>query len=195
MLRSIAIVPLFLFVAASHGASAQGGGDSAAEKVDATAAGNVVAAKDSAEVDPAYLWTIWKDLSRAIELQKLDGPEDIVEKADIIRDRIDDLTAERQRLATALEEWADRHESLDIQLEVLEDLAKVQLGGDLQLQQRMHNIRERHSMATDRKKALAGSMRDLDEEVHRLRDMAQAYKQKSNELRRLEAGRRKAESK
>ena len=54
------------------------------EKVEATAADKVVAGKDSAEVDPAYLWTIWKDLSRAIELQKLDGPEDIVEKADII---------------------------------------------------------------------------------------------------------------
>ena len=109
--------------------------------MDAAADGEVVAGKNSAEVDPAYLWTIWKDLSRAIELQKLDGPEDIVEKADIIRDRIDDLTGERQRLATLLEEWADRHESLDIQLEVLEDLAMVQLDGDLQLQQHAQHTR------------------------------------------------------
>jgi hypothetical protein len=58
MLRSTAIVLLVLLVAASHGASAQGGGDSAAEKVDAAADGEVVAGKDSAEVDPAYLWTI-----------------------------------------------------------------------------------------------------------------------------------------
>ena len=198
MWRSTAIILLFSLVAAARGAAAPGGESSAATAVDTVASVAVVAGSaqgeaPEAEVDPAYAWTIWKDLSRAIALQKLDGPGDIVEKADIIRDRIDDLTAERLRLATALEEWSDRHESLEIQLEVLEDLAKVQLGGDLQLQQRMHHMRERHSMATDRKKALAGSIRALDVEVKRLTDMAKAYKQEANELRRSEADRSKAD--
>ena len=144
-------VLLLLLVAAPFGVRAQGDGDSV--RVQAESAAAEVALQDSAAaapVDPAYIWTTWKDLSRAIKLETLDGPEDIIEKADIIQDRIDDLAAERRQLVETRQEWSDKNTALETQLEVLEDLAKVQLGGDLQLQQRMHRMREGRSVAANK---------------------------------------------
>ncbi len=138
-------------------------------------------------VAPAYIWKTWTDLSRAIELRKLDGPEDIIEKADIIEDRIDDLSEEREKLAAARQEWADKNDALEIQLEVLEDLAKVQLGGDLQLQQRMHRMREGRSMAANQLEILTRSISELDIEVGGLTEMVTEYKKQAEELRRREA--------
>jgi hypothetical protein len=138
-------------------------------------------------VDPAYIWRTWKDLSRAIQLRDLDGPEDIMGKADIIKDRIDDLSEERKKLATARQEWSDRNDALEIQLEVLEDLAKVQLGGDLQLQQRMHRMREGRSVAGNRLEVMTRSISDLDIEVGGLTEMVTQYKKQAVELRRREA--------
>ena len=140
-----------------------------------------------APVSPAYIWKTWADLSRAIELRKLDGPEDIIEKADIIEDRIDDLSQEREKLATARQEWADKSDALEIQLEVLEDLAKVQLGGDLQLQQRMHRMREGRSVAANQLEILTRSISELDIEAGGLTEMVREYKKQAEELRRREA--------
>ena len=44
--------------------------------------------------DPAFSWKSWADISRAIALRPLDGPEDILEKREIIEDRLDDLLIE-----------------------------------------------------------------------------------------------------
>ena len=183
-------VLLLLVVAAPFGVRAQGEGDSVRAQTDTAVA--KVATQDSAAaapVDPAYIWTTWKDLSRAIKLQPLDGPEDIIEKADIIQDRIDDLSAERRQLAETKQEWSDKNVALETQLEVLEDLAKVQLGGDLQLQQRMHRMREGRSVAANKSEVLTRSIRDLDAVVGELTEMVTGYRKQAGELRRLEAER------
>ena len=186
---------LSLFVAAPSGALGPGEVDSVlVDTVASAAAVERAAEQDSATAatpaDPAYIWKTWKNLSRAIELQKLDGPEDIIEKADIIKDRIDDLSEEQEQLATIRQEWSDRADALEIQLEVLEDLAKVQLGGDLQLQQRMHRMREGRSMATNRLEVLTRSIRELDTEVGELAEMVTEYHKQAAELQRREAGNR-----
>lgn len=137
-------------------------------------------------IDPAYAWKAWKDLSRAIALRPLDGPDDILEKAEIIIDRLDDLRREKETLRTELEKWRDRHQSLELRLEVLEDLAQVQRGGDLQLQQRLHGLREDLGKAARRMGVLKGSLEELDKELERLDDLAEEYSQKAAELRRRE---------
>jgi len=188
-------LPIWLLslAAVPTGALGQGEDESVQSEVDtvtkAVAKDTVVqdSASAATRVEPAYIWKTWTDLSRAIKLRKLDGPEDIIEKADIIKDRIDDLSAERQKLATARQEWSDRNDALEIQLEVLEDLAKVQLGGDLQLQQRMHRMREGRSAAANQLEILTRSISELDIEAGGLTDMVTEYKKQAEELRRREA--------
>lgn len=137
-------------------------------------------------VDPAYAWKTWTDLARAIALRPLDGPEDIREKAEIIADRTDDLREEQQKLKATLEEWQVRHQALELQLEVLEDLAEVQRGGDLQLQQRQHSLREDLGKAMQRIRVFRASRDELARELERLDKLAGQYREKAADLRRRE---------
>ena len=158
--------------------------DSSAPKPDAADSSRVK------KVDPARIWTTWKDLSRAIALRALDGPEDILEKAEIIEDRIDDLASEHKRLKETAKEWKNRHQSLEIQLEVLDDLAEIQRGGDLQLQQRLHNLRVDLRKTAKRRTAFETSLKDLEEELGRLTKLLQHYQDKAEAIRRREEGSR-----
>ena len=142
------------------------------------------------DIDPAHVWKTWKDISQAIVLRSLDGPDDILEKAEIIEDRIDDLREEQEKLKGGAEEWEERHQSLELQLEVLDDLAEVQRGGDLQLQQRMHGLRGDLGKAGRRVRVLTKSLEDLDEELDRMNRLVEEYREKSADLRRREEERR-----
>lgn len=147
----------------------------------------VHAAIDStAALDPAFAWTTWQDLARAIALRPLDGPEDIVEKTEIIEDRLDDLAQVQKKLERQAEEWQSRHQSLEIQLEVLDDLAELQRGGDLQLQQRMHTIRADLRKAAERRTAYIRSLARLRHESQRLRNLVVEYLQQADAIRRRE---------
>ena len=159
-----------------------------AESVPADSTAQAAEAKvDSTYVsDPAFEWKRWKDLARAIRLRPLDGPSDILEKAEIVEDRIDDLTEERGRLVDQARDWKIRREALETQLEVLDDLARVQRGGDLQLQQRMHNMREGRRLASRRQVILEASLQQMDSEVERLNELSAEYKSKAEDLRRRE---------
>jgi len=139
-----------------------------------------------ANVDPVLAWRGWKDLSRAIGLRPLDGPGDILEKAEIVQDRIDDLLEERREIEEAGEEWEERRQGLELQLEVLDDLAELQRGGDLQLQQRMHGLREELGKASRRLRIIEGSLGDLSKELDRLSSVVKQYQEKAEDLRRRE---------
>ena len=136
--------------------------------------------------DPAFAWLSWRDLTAAITLRELDGPDDILKKSDIIKDRLDALMAEQIRLTSAMKEWTDRQGSFAIQIEVLDDLAKVQRGGDLQLQQRLHNMREGRRVAAQRVQGLTRSLSLLKVELTRLQDLLQEYNRAAENLRRQE---------
>ena len=58
--------------------------------------------------DPVQAWRHWKQIDRAIALDELDGPDDILGKEEIIEDRIDDLTEEGARLQQSAAEWEAR---------------------------------------------------------------------------------------
>lgn len=190
-------LPLLLFSLLLSGAGAKSsrapgavpdtsGADSAAVQVDS---GQGPARSDSTHpqrVDPACAWKTWKDLSRAIGLRPLDGPEDILEKAEIIEDRLDDLRQEQGKLEASSKEWTDRRQALEDQLEVLADLAEVQQGGDLQMQQRLDGLRQNLREAVQRLGIVAGSLGDLQKELDRLTVLVKQYKDKAEELHRRE---------
>jgi hypothetical protein len=136
--------------------------------------------------DPAMEWQRWKDLDRATRLRPLDGPGDIIEKSEIVQDRVDDLVDERQRLTELVADWEGRRQALETQLEVLDDLARVHRGGDLQLQQRLHNIREGGRLAARRQVVLGRSLEQLASEIERLQKVFEDYEGKAEELRRRE---------
>lgn len=162
--------------------------DSAASDSSSLAAAATRGAIDSTRVsrDPVFAWRHWRDLAPAIALRELDGPDDILEKSDIIKDRLDALVAEQIHLTSSLSEWTDRQGSFAIQIEVLDDLAKVQRGGDLQLQQRLHNMREGRRVAARRVQGLTKSLALLRVELARLQDLLQEYNRKADHLRRQE---------
>jgi hypothetical protein len=137
-------------------------------------------------LDPAYAWKGWPDLERAIALRPLDGPDDILEKKEIIEDRIDDLHLEEKKLRTATEGWRERQQALEMQREVLDDLAEVQRGGDLQLQQRLHTLREDMRQIATRIKTPTQALAELKREQQRLRELARQYADKAQKLRREE---------
>ncbi len=162
--------------------------DSVASDSSSRAAIKPATAIDStrASRDPAFAWLSWRDLTAAITLRELDGPDDILEKSDIIKDRLDALMAEQIRLTSAMAEWTDRQGSFAIQIEVLDDLAKVQRGGDLQLQQRLHNMREGRRVAAQRVQGLTRSLSLVKVELTRLQDLLQEYNRTAEHLRRQE---------
>ena len=88
------------------------------------------------------VWRTWKDISAAVAIDSLDGPSEVTEKAEIIEDRIDALGEHRDRLAELTLKWRKREKSLALQLEVLDDLAELRLGGDLGLLQRIESAKE-----------------------------------------------------
>ena len=142
----------------------------------------------TAPVDPTTAWKGWMDIARAIAPDPLDGPGDILEKEEIIQDRVDDLAAEEERLARTGSQWQGRHQAASVQLEVLDDLAEIQLGGDLQLQQRLENVREDIRMADEWQRRIDESRRELATEMKRLRILAREYRNRAEELRRQEEG-------
>jgi len=140
--------------------------------------------------DPLWTWQDWPPIGRAIALQELDGPADILEKGEIIADRLDGLAREESRLDSVGTTWKARHLAMTAQLEVLEDLADVQLGGDLQLQQRIERVRDDALEAEERVVRVTASAEALETEALRLRDLAGDYRRRAEDLRRREEGSR-----
>ena len=140
--------------------------------------------------DPVQAWRQWKRINRAIALEELDGPDDILAKEEIIEDRIDDLTEEDARLQQNASQWDARHEATSVQLEVLDDLAEMQLGGDLQLQQRIDDVREQIREAAQWLERFGSSREDLALEVASMRKLADKYRQTAEEIRTREEGHR-----
>lgn len=72
------------------------------------------------------------------------------------------------------------------QLEVLEDLADLQLGGDLEFQQRVENVREDVVQAAGRIAVLTNTRAALADEVALLRALSEDYRQRAARLREEE---------
>ncbi len=137
-------------------------------------------------LDPLQAWLGWPAIDRAIQLNELDGPTDIHEKAEIIADRLDDLQREQVGLDSLNLVWEARLVALSTQLEILEDLADVQLGGDLQLQQRIETIRDDAEEAQQWLERVTRARKLLVPLITQLRTHAEDYTRRADQLRRLE---------
>jgi hypothetical protein len=158
---------------------------------EATAADTGLAVqRDSLNTDPDRAWTVWPDLSRAIALGALDGPDDIDEKADIIADRSDALATENRRLQKLATSWTERHASLEVQTESLEDLAEIQRGADMQRQQRLHGLRADLRLAAVRLRRLHTALGALIQEEDRIRTLLHTYQHQADTLRQREGEKR-----
>lgn len=151
----------------------------AASAVDSTDA----AADSTISSHPAWAWRLWPSIGPAIAIAALDGPQDIVEKEEILADRIDALALENTRLDTLAGAWQARQLAMTAQLEVLEDLADMQLGGDLEVQQRLESVRQDIQQATREVEFHLDVQRALRSEIDRLRSLAATYRQRAAQLR------------
>ncbi|NKB70499.1 MAG: hypothetical protein GKR89_25805 [Candidatus Latescibacteria bacterium] len=141
---------------------------------------------DSLRTDPLRPWLKWKDLGRAIALRPLDGPTDIMEKTEIIQDRLDALEEAKSPLQGSLQHPAERLAAIEIQLEVLQDLAQLQRGGDLELQQRLHDMRADRRRLEQAMRPYWAALADLQREIDRLNELLRHYQSRAADLRRKE---------
>lgn len=141
---------------------------------------------DSAAGDSLAVWRSWKDISRAIALEPLDGPQDIREKAEIIQDRVDNLRDQAGRIDSSSTAWRRRRDALRTQLGVLEDLGDVGRGSDLQLERRLRDLTGQLDAAEDDVQRLEGLGIELDSLVAHWTGVAAAYGRKAAQLEREE---------
>jgi chromosome segregation ATPase len=163
---AIALILLALFVWAAVPAFAQKAGDE----------------------NPFSAWKNWKSIEPAIALRDLDGPEDIVEKAEIIEDRIDELTREKARLEKQAASADQKIQTLSNQRQVLQDLADVQMGGDTQTRQRLQDLAERIRREKGLQRLRKGTIRELKSELSRMINLAGKYREKAREIKVKEGG-------
>ncbi|MCB1152150.1 hypothetical protein KDL45_00770 [bacterium] len=131
-------------------------------------------------------WRTWKSIDAAVQLRDLDGPEDIIEKAEIIEDRADEQRRELTRLAEAQEHDQDRLKTLREQRELLQDLSELQFGGDGQTRSRLQNVDERIRRQEARLDRRAKSMLDLESAWQQTTQKAAAYRVKAEQVRARE---------
>ena len=135
------------------------------------------------EEDLATAWKQWKDISSAILIRPLDGPEDILEKAEIIEDRHDQLTRERNRLKEAREKESRRLESWENQREVLQELESFGRGKDLESRQRLLDLTEQIQQERNLLARLDESLEEIEGEISKYHQLANQYRDKAKHLR------------
>lgn len=134
------------------------------------------------------VWKQWKSIDAAIALRPLDGPEDIIEKAEIIEDRVDAFAKESRRIDQEIEGTAGTLQTLRLQREVLMDLSEIKFGPDAQTRQRLHDLIQRIQIHESRLKKLKQSNAELQKEHIRWKTMAIQYREKARQLRLKEGG-------
>lgn len=141
------------------------------------------------QADPLRPWLGWPPLEPAIAIAPLDGPVDWIEKAEIIADRVDDLRRLEPGMDSLATLWDTRLQALATQLELLEDLADLQLGGDLQLQQRIETVRDDEAEALAWSERVDAARSDLEKHITTLDDLRRSYEVQADLLRQKEESR------
>jgi chromosome segregation ATPase len=141
-------------------------------------------AEESAESIRA--WAKLPDISKAIALRPLDDPADIIEKAEIIEDRIDALVKEKERLAKWIQEIEATQQQLQEQRRILEEVAELHRRSDSSFRQRRAQLTERISHNRTLLESLQKSCHDLQVEIERERRQAEDYRKKSQHLKMQE---------
>ncbi|MBZ0271892.1 hypothetical protein K8I61_07625 [bacterium] len=152
----------------------------------------VLAALGAHAADPDLApaaWKSWTSIDAAIAIRELDGPEDIIEKAEIIEDRVDALARERERVKAEETEIAERTASLREQRQALREIADLQFGGDVRARQRLRDLAERIRGGEAAVAARRASAAEIETERSRLAALAEEYRRKAETLRKREGKR------
>lgn len=139
-----------------------------------------------AEDDQLTAWKHWKDISTAILIRTLDGPEDILEKAEIIEDRRDQLTREKTRLKEARENKSQRLEAWENQRDILHELDAFGRGKDLQSRQHQLDLTEQIREERNQIARLEESLEEIEGEISRYHQLANQYRDQARRLRAQE---------
>ena len=139
-------------------------------------------------LDSITAWQRWKSIDSAIELRPLDGPEDIIEKAEIIEDRVDALTNEKTRLEAEIELSRQKLQTLNDQRDTLQQLDEIKQGGDMQIRQRLHDLTDRIQREQNLLEKRVESVGELCVELARMRELAAEYREKARLLKLEEGG-------
>jgi hypothetical protein len=143
--------------------------------------GGVCAFADDTE-DAITAWKRWKSIEAAIAVRPLDGPDDIVEKAEIIEDRADELNGEKVRLEREADLNRQKLRTLRSQREVLQDLAEIKPGGDSQTRNRLHDLAGRIAREEMLLRIRRESVSELEKELVRMNELAVEYREKARDL-------------
>ncbi len=138
--------------------------------------------------DSATAWKRWKDISAAIALRELDGPDDIIEKAEIIDDRVDELRRENERLKKEILKRRQRLDGLLSQKDSLQGIADIKMGGDFQMRQNLSDISDRIQATTGQIEAYGNSQAELEKQINRMSKLAMSYREKARLLHIKEGG-------
>jgi hypothetical protein len=138
--------------------------------------------------DAVTAWKRWKSIEAAIEVRPLDGPDDIIEKAEIIEDRADELKGEQARLEMEADLNHQKLRALRSQREVLKDLAEIKPAGDPQTRNRLNDLAERIGREERQLKMRRRSVAEMEEELIRLRGLAVEYREEAENLMIREGG-------
>ena len=138
--------------------------------------------------DAITAWKRWKSIEAAIAVRPLDGPDDIIEKAEIIEDRADELKGEKARLEREADLNRQKLRTLRSQREVLQDLAEIKPGGDSQTRNRLQDVAERIGREEMLLKMRRQSAAELEEELVQMKKLAVKYREKARDLMIQERG-------
>jgi len=133
-------------------------------------------------------WQRWKDIGPAIALDPLDGPADILEKVEIIEDRVDELVKEKARLEKEIELNRQQLFILRNQRQTLQELSQIQPQGNSQTSQRLHDLTERINREENLLRIKNESIAGLRRELTHLQTLAAEYREKAKRLQREEGG-------
>ena len=131
-------------------------------------------------------WRSLKDIGPAVAIAPLDGPDDIVEKIEIIQDRMDALLIEKRKLVIIVDLLTTGRQSQETQIEVLEDLSEINPTSDMQLQQRLHDLQQQFNTLSRRIRAYKHSLTDLENEYAGLENLSKRYQKQAQKLQKDE---------
>ena len=139
---------------------------------------------------PLTAWQGWKDITAAIHLRPLDGPDDILEKAEIIEDRIDALSREGERIGARCALIEQALAGLLQQIEDLRELASLSGHRDSHARQRLHELSSRRHEVRTLAEGCRAAIEAMERERARLVALDRSYRARAAQLR-AEEGRKR----
>lgn len=137
--------------------------------------------------DDPQAWRQWKPIAAAVAIDPLDGPEELLEKAEIIADRRDALQREQGRLTPECAAVDEGLRSIAQQIEVTEEIVTLRGGRTTVLRNRLHTLRGRKRDLYNRLRVCRANLSAIEAAAAALTTQYEDYVQRIEALRVEEA--------